>query len=131
MTPTLSPSFCPTASQVPHLLYTLVCLLCCNLLIFFPQRGEISSEDQGHTGDGGLFTELQSQAPSSPLCHRDGCPGDTTRRGSPQRDRPWGVFAISLFFISSPSQESDKSEEGCLSSSSSFIPGKIREWFDM
>lgn len=50
-------------TQVPHLLYALVCLLCCNLLILFLKGWKSTARKQGHTGDGGLFTELQSQAP--------------------------------------------------------------------
>lgn len=84
-------------TQVPHLLYALVCLLCCNLLILFLKGWKSTARKQGHTGDSGLFTELQSQAPtpsprrSLPLCHRDGRPGDTTRQ-TPQGDRLWGAF---------------------------------------
>lgn len=134
MMPLLSSSFRPGCKQVPPPTVHSALFIVLQPFDIISLRGEMSSKDQGHTGDSVLFTELQSQPPpppslcrSLPLCHRDGCPGDTSRRGSPQRERPWGVLVFSPFLISSHWQPSDKSEEGCLSSSSSFIPTKISE----
>lgn len=86
-------------TPVPHLLYALVCLLCCNLLILFLKGWKSTARKQGHTGDSGLFTELQSQAPRVPPSPHCRFVTETvvqvTQQNKPRRETVSGVSSFS------------------------------------
>lgn len=63
MMPLLSSSFGPGCKQVPPPTVHSALFIVLQPFDIISLRGEMSSKDQGHTGDSGLFTELQSQAP--------------------------------------------------------------------
>lgn len=129
MMPSLSLSFRPTPKFPTYCTRWFV--YCAATFWYYFSKGGNRQQGNKGTRETAVYSQSCSPRPppsprrSLPLCHRDGRPGDTTKQ-TPQGDRLWGVFVFPPVFISSHLQESDKSE-GRLSSSSSFVPCKIRE----